>query len=604
MNHQHQMQSQQPHLHAPHHPHPHHQQPTLQHPHQQHQQHQQPHVLVSNNIVVFLAVAGLCGYTVYTTGNLQNFIYAVSALYVIRTFMRNPELVKQLHAQVQALQGHYYHRGMVPVATVSPARVSPRPSPLAVANTVAPAPAPAPVVPHPQEISTVPVHHQPPRLDTNFLDQVRPDGYQPLPARLPNIDEFEVPFTPIPSYSSSSYHHPAGAVAGTIIGSSQAGGASQRAPTTHVPSRTTSRSSGNNPAESYPPRNQPSRSLYDANINTLPNLANMTPAAAAAARVAAAVAAMRPDSRMSDFAVPIQNPYGSYSHYDAGTVNGQRMATFPEDQQQQQQQQQQQHPTVSEIIARPPTRGSPRANTISVSNPSSASIAKDEYVPKRKHRVPTMSARVGEVFAPGAGIAPPAPGQVSQLPPVKFFNSPLVNSPSASHSQQQQQQGYESDSSHVSSSPAGSRSHSRQSSSHGPGDAATTTTPSSTFPTAHARTESDSSLGLPTYEKHATTIVTLIPKRPGYIPQIQAILKSSRTSWLTLPGSVSHEVGHDDATGSVVIVETYETTEAMEDYEKSKQREDILDRLKTFIDESKTTVVRLPGSSAATRLIR
>jgi hypothetical protein len=42
----------------------------------------------------------------------------------------------------------------------------------------------------------------------------------------------------------------------------------------------------------------------------------------------------------------------------------------------------------------------------------------------------------------------------------------------------------------------------------------------------------------------------------------------------------------------------------MNDFEQSKEREVILGRLGTFIDESKTTVVRLPGSSAATRVVR
>jgi antibiotic biosynthesis monooxygenase (ABM) superfamily enzyme len=75
-------------------------------------------------------------------------------------------------------------------------------------------------------------------------------------------------------------------------------------------------------------------------------------------------------------------------------------------------------------------------------------------------------------------------------------------------------------------------------------------------------------------------------------------------AWLALPGSVTHEVGLDNRSGSVVVVETYETTESMNDFEQSKEREVILGRLGTFIDESKTTVVRLPGSSAATRVVR
>jgi quinol monooxygenase YgiN len=121
----------------------------------------------------------------------------------------------------------------------------------------------------------------------------------------------------------------------------------------------------------------------------------------------------------------------------------------------------------------------------------------------------------------------------------------------------------------------------------------------------HGRTESTgSSLGLPTYEKHATTIFSLVPRRPGYVPQIQAILKASRAAWLALPGSVTHEVGLDNGTGSVVVVETYESSESMNDFEQSKEREAIISRLKIFIDESRTTVVRLPGSSAATRVVR
>ncbi|KAG8768157.1 hypothetical protein FRC15_005279, partial [Serendipita sp. 397] len=354
MNQQSQMMHPQPHLHAP-----------PQHPQQYRQQQPQPPttttgIVLSNNLVIFLAVAGLCGYTVYTTGNLQHFIYAVSALYVLRLFLRNPEILKQLHAQIQSLQGQYYHRGLVPVATVSPvpARVSPPPMNHA---TLAAASAPAP-----EMHSAVPVHPQEPlvapRLDMNFLDQVRPDGYQPLPARLPNIDEFDAPFTPIPSYSSSSYN--------PAIGSPQGANNHQR----RIPSRSASRAESriaavsgivnNATPENYPQRNQaPSRSLYDANAGALPssnNLANLTPAAAAAARVAAAVAAMRPDSRMSDFAMPIQNPYGSYSHYDAGTINGQRLAALSEDAHHQQQQLER-PPSVSEIIAAPPSQRSASA---------------------------------------------------------------------------------------------------------------------------------------------------------------------------------------------------------------------------------------------------
>lgn len=51
-------------------------------------------------------------------------------------------------------------------------------------------------------------------------------------------------------------------------------------------------------------------------------------------------------------------------------------------------------------------------------------------------------------------------------------------------------------------------------------------------------------------------IVTLCPKRAGYLPQIQSVIKAIRPYWLSLPGSVSHEVGHDSEAGTIVIVET------------------------------------------------
>ena len=51
-------------------------------------------------------------------------------------------------------------------------------------------------------------------------------------------------------------------------------------------------------------------------------------------------------------------------------------------------------------------------------------------------------------------------------------------------------------------------------------------------------------------------IVTLCPKRAGYLPQIQSVVKAVRPYWLSLPGSVSHEVGHDSEAGTIVIVET------------------------------------------------
>ena len=71
---------------------------------------------------------------------------------------------------------------------------------------------------------------------------------------------------------------------------------------------------------------------------------------------------------------------------------------------------------------------------------------------------------------------------------------------------------------------------------------------------------------LPTYESHDTTIFTLVPKQPGYVPQIQAILIAA---WLALLGLVTHKVGLDNGTRSVYVVETYETSESMNYFKQS-----------------------------------
>jgi len=96
-------------------------------------------------------------------------------------------------------------------------------------------------------------------------------------------------------------------------------------------------------------------------------------------------------------------------------------------------------------------------------------------------------------------------------------------------------------------------------------------------------------------------ILTLCPKRAGYLPQIQSIIKAIRPYWLSLPGSVSHEVGHDSDAGTIVIVETYEGKDDVLTFEQSKEREKMLARIKPFVEESKTSIIRLPASSAATR---
>jgi hypothetical protein len=165
-------------------------------------------------------------------------------------------------------------------------------------------------------------------------------------------------------------------------------------------------------------------------------------------------------STFSAFAVPKINPFASYNFYDAGTIGGERVTGTE---------------TLSERIAAPPHRSDtsatvtqatetpakaePPAKTVSQSpydagavigqqlarrasrcytgvtgaglpgagtgaivtpahSPTTAAspsgISMGDYVPKRKHRQPTVAARVGEVAAPGGGIAPaPTTGSVT-----------------------------------------------------------------------------------------------------------------------------------------------------------------------------------------------
>ena len=181
-------------------------------------------------------------------------------------------------------------------------------------------------------------------------------------------------------------------------------------------------------------------------------------------------------STFSAFAIPTVNPFSSYTFYDAGTIGGERVA-----------QGQQPNETLSERIAAPPHRsdtsatvtqanvtpaapaktvsqspydagavigqqlarrasrcytgvsgvGLPGAGTLAAvtastptspataATPSSA-VSMSEYVPKRKHRQPTVAARVGEVAAPGGGIAP-APEPVAA--PFERSSTPVIQAP-------------------------------------------------------------------------------------------------------------------------------------------------------------------------------
>lgn len=225
---------------------------------------------------------------------------------------------------------------------------------------------------------------------------------------------------------------------------------------------------------------------------------------------------------------PTKNPYGSYSHYDNGTVSGQKVSDEKQ---------------INDALATPtgPTGSSlARAPSQKSARFSPDAAAKEEYTFKRKHRMPTISDRVpGMSPLPGAGMvtspthlkalaastspgpfghaptpAPshssrpsissnasltasqlvsfhrqifsPKPVQVPVLEPLaKLLDSPLLQSPS----------GYDSDSSHASSSSGSGSGHQKQNGRPGEG---------------HHRSESTaSSLGVPTYEKHVRIVSRL-----------------------------------------------------------------------------------------------
>lgn len=411
--------------------------------------------LQSNNVVVFVAALALGGYAVYSVGDLQTVIYAVCGAYVLRLLLQNPEVLSQLQDQLSLLR-HQQQR--------QPVAHSPHSAHPSHPEMMMPAQAPPPVA------------TQQPRLDLNFMEQT---GYQPLRQqqqhqRAQTMPEYDMnnasPTTPIPSYTQFHHHAP---------------------PTIKLPNR----SSGS--SDEFTIHNAATRNRFGSfsqsdngtitgdRFNLL-SAGDITPRPNMDPRMSVV-------STFSAFPEPVNNPFGSYAHYDAGTIGGERLVqrvdvpaeyTVPVDF------------NLSERIAAPPLRpsssSSVRSNTMPVpaankkpAHPlrTDTMVIKEEYVPKRQHRKPTVAARVGEVAAPGGGIAPPrtssAGSNNSSSSPSKRFGSPVADSPQVTSPS-----GYESDSSHASSSSGHSSKHVSSLNGHG-------------------RTESTtSSLGLPQYEKH------------------------------------------------------------------------------------------------------
>lgn len=471
-----------------------------------------------NNAIIFAAVLGLGVYAVYAVGDLQSVIYAVCGAYAIRLLLRNPDILKQLQSQIRNIglqaqtqlraqpqlrpQPVYTYDGQ-PIAAVQqdpaypsyPQQQLPQGYPRLDMNYMEP--------PQP------PAHYASPpaNLETSFLDELMrspqmsfpqyeqpPSRSQPSRATTAAMDDFPVPArNPYGSYS----HYDAGTINGERMAAAAA----------HMPSTASTTSSGRSStvavsaAEGFPiPTRNPygSYSHYDAGTIGGERIA---PHAQVPVDVASdEKAPTRPDSVMSNpadsFPTPVKNPYGSYSHYDAGTIGGQKIGG-------------QQQPVM---LAPAPTSRAPSANsqkpttTFAPSPLRSETSPKEEYTFKRKHRMPTISARVpGMSPLPGAGmitspthlkalgtsysvssdkqVLSPVPVPAPVLEPLaKLLDSPLLQSPC----------GYDSDSSHASSS-SGSGSAPGNAGEHGrPGE-------------GHNRSESSaSSLGVPTYEKHVS----------------------------------------------------------------------------------------------------
>jgi hypothetical protein len=419
----------------------------------------------NNSVVVLVAALGLGAYAVYSVGDLQTVIYAVCGAYVLRLLMQNPDILAQLQDQLSVL-----HTGRV----IQPVMHSPHVEPMPTLAREQAAPQP--------------------RLDMNFLEQT---GYQPLrqqqqplqsqhPQRSQTMSEYEItsPKTPIPSYAQFS--------------------APPAISVSRLPPRTDSRTS--NHSEEYPTHvstyTQSDHGTITEDRYNLLSAGQMTPRPGMDPRLSVV-------STFSAFPEPVTNPFSSYSHYDAGTIGGERLVQYAEIPNE--------FPVpaafnLSERIAAPPQRPessrSLRSDNTPTKKPSYSSYdagnrsgstqpsfapfsLKDEYTPKRQHRKPTVAARVGEVAAPGGGIAPArtssAGSSSDKHRSPKGFASPLVDSPQVTSPS-----GYDSDSSHASSSSGHS------SKNVGPLN-------------GHGRTESStSSLGLPTYEKHVSILSVIL----------------------------------------------------------------------------------------------
>ncbi|KIM31276.1 hypothetical protein M408DRAFT_256802 [Serendipita vermifera MAFF 305830] len=456
---------------------------TMQQQHQQQQQHAPPHLqqmpLARNqrqsDLMLAVALAGLGTYAFYTTlGDMQTVIYTVGSAYVLRILMQNPEIMRQVQARLSSMQtgrpvpaplqfhsangaanngsslpridtssNHPSGNGYQP-AQATGGLYDDFENSMATPTTPDPNYIPLPSGGAPSAMSRVQQHQQHVRPDsrTSTLQHqqrgpspsitvatatpttrappsigmsVRPgtETFDPRASTTSTFSAFAIPMTnPFASYQ----HYDNGTVNGE---------------------RLLSPIHENDPTENFGAR------------GPLDTRASLVPGSGFDPRASIV-------STFSAFAVPTTNPFASYTFYDAGTIGGERVApnqqpnetaTAPVEAVPSKTVSQSPYDAgavIGQQLARRASRcysgvtgvGLPGAGTLaspaaaSPTTPAGNGVSMSEYVPKRKHRQPTVAARVGEVAPPGGGIAPPpAPVERAVTPVLQAPVKPVARPP-------------------------------------------------------------------------------------------------------------------------------------------------------------------------------
>lgn len=227
-----------------------------------------------SDLMLAVALAGLGTYAFYTTlGDMQTVIYTVGGAYVLRIFMQNPEIMRQVQARFASLQSGRPLQSIPPPLHFQGQNANSNGSAL-------------------------------PRIDTSF-NHPSGNGYQPLQATNGGsglYDDFEnsmaTPTTPDPHYAPLPSNGPPSAAS-------------------RMQSRPDSRAStvqqrGASPSITIATATPTVRAPPSIGMSVRPGTDVFDPRASTT-------------STFSAFAIPMTNPFASYQHYDNGTVNGERL---------------------------------------------------------------------------------------------------------------------------------------------------------------------------------------------------------------------------------------------------------------------------------------